>query len=210
MPTSAHDKFRNSMILDMDAWREGTGYDLDAYDRMTPEEKQQILVELREKRSLDWRDMEVLARDNSKESFDRLRDDQTNHYPANHRAHVLGYLYSMGRMNDSVFDYQLSHILDEANDSDSLVSPLLRVQERCGPKTREALLRGVRDRPSLALHFAATLLDLAGLSSDMAAFDPKFRPTLLKLLPDSPAAERAAAIAKVFEWLKVDPATIPS
>jgi len=52
------------------------------------------------------------------------------------------------------------------------------------------------------------LLDLDGLSSDMAAFDPKFRPTLLKLLPDSPKADREAAQAKIWQWLKVDPADI--
>ncbi len=206
MSTAAHDQFRNSMIIDHDAWREGTGYDLDAYDRMTVEEKQSVLDELRAKSPLDWRDMEVLAHDNSKASFDRLRDDLVE-YPPEHRAHALGYLYDMERMNDSVFDVNLARIIDDST-SDGTVHALLRVQERCGPRTRMALLRGVRDRPDVALHFAATLLDLDGLSSDMAAFDPKFRPTLLKLLPDSPAAEREAAQAKIWKWFKVDPKTI--
>ncbi len=206
MSTAAQRQFRNSMIIDQDAWREGTGYDLDAYDLMAIEEKQTILDELREKNALDWRDMEVLAHDNSKASFDRLRDDLVG-YPAEHRARALGYLYDMKRMNDSVFDVNLARIIDGST-GDGTVHALMRVQDRCGPLTRRALLRGVRDRPDVALHFAAAMLDLDGLSSDMAAFDPKFRPTLLKLLPDSPAVERAVAQKQIWGWLKVDPKTI--
>ena len=209
MPTPAYEKFRKSTVMDFDAWHDGTGYDLSAFAQMTDDEKQTLIKEFRGMYNITWREMEVLALDHSGESFDRLRDELASHHSVTQRAQAIGQLYGTGRTNDSVFDHELSHILDDVKESDSVVAPLLRVAERCGPRTREALLRGVRDRPKVAIHFAAALLDVDGLSDDLAAFDPKFRPTLLKLLPDEPADVRATAFAKVCEWLKVDPATIP-
>ena len=201
-PSPAMKKFRDSMVMDMEKWREGIGYDMDTFATLRDEEKQIIIKEIRAKGGgdLDWRDMEVLKYDNSKESFDHLRDvlaDGT----CNQRAHALSDLYDMGRMNDSVFDVQLSHILDDVTDGDGVTQTLLLVDKDCGPKTREALERGVRERPDIALHYAAALLDLQDLRDDMAAFDPKFRPTLLKLLPSEDPAIRAKAIEQVFAWL---------
>ena len=199
-PSEALKKFRGSMIMDYEKWKEGIGYDMDAFAAMTDEEKQTVLSEIREKNSLDWRDMEVLKVDNSKVSFDRLRDVLASG-TCDARAHALDDLYDMGRMNDSVFDWKLAEILDDVTDNDGVTASLLLVQQRCGPKTREALQKGVRERPDIALHYASALLDLEGLSDDMAAFDPKFRPTLLKLLPDEPEEVRAKAIEQVFAWL---------
>jgi hypothetical protein len=199
-PSDALKKFRSSMIMDLEKWREGIGYDMDAFAAMTDDEKQAVIAEIREKKPLDWRDMEVLKFDNSKDSFDRLRDVLATG-SCEERAHALGDLYEMGRMNDSVFDHKLADILNDLTDGDGMTAALLLLQTHCGPKTRAALEKGVRERPDIALHFAAELLDLEGLSDDMAAFDPKFRPTLLKLLPDEPEEERKKAIEQVFAWL---------
>jgi len=209
MPSPAHDKFRKSMNLDYEAWREGTPYDMEAFAEMTDAEKQAVIKETKAKGKgdLDWRDMEILAHDNSNDSFDRLRDELVGG-SADTRAKALRQLYAMKRMNRAVYDLKLSQILDDVTSDDGVTSSLLRVDEYCGEHTRMALLRGVRDRPDVALHFAANLMDQAGLSNDMAAFDPKFRPTLLKLLPDEKPEVRAAALKQVFEWLKVDPKEI--
>lgn len=43
----------------------------------------------------------------------------------------------------------------------------------------------------------------------MAAFDPKFRPTLLRLLPDNNAGDRAAGFTKICRLLGIDPRKIP-
>jgi hypothetical protein len=102
-------RFRDSMEMDLDRWRDGDGYDLRAFAMLTREEKQTILQELCAKPSLDWRDMEVLKLDNSSESFDRLRDELTSG-SYNQRAHALGHLYETGRMNDAVFDHKLAEI----------------------------------------------------------------------------------------------------
>lgn len=206
-PSAACVKFRKSMILDFDAWHDGTGYDMAAFAEMTDAEKAQILSEIKGKGNgeIDWRDMEVLGHDNSRESFDRLRDELVGG-SADQRAKALSKLYDMKRMNDAVFDINLSRILDDVTHQDGTVWSLMCVDRHCGENTRKALLRGTRDRPDIAIHFASKLMDLANLSNDMAAFDPKFRPTLLKLLPDQPDDVRQDAMQKVWAWLGVDPA----
>jgi hypothetical protein len=201
-PSEAFEKFKKSMVIGYEEWHDGVGYDLDAFDAMRADEREKVVAELRAKArgDLDWREMELLGRENSKASFDRLRDELTGGSVEN-RARALDEINSMGRMTPSVFDFKLAELLDDVTDEDGVTQTLLLVGDEPGPKTTAALERGMRERPDVALHFASQLLDLAGLSDDMAAFDPKFRPTLLKLLPDEPDDVRAAAIKQVMAWL---------
>jgi hypothetical protein len=59
-PSPAYTRFKRSMMLDYDAWRDGTPYDLDALAEITREERELLTDELCEKGSLDWRDVEAL------------------------------------------------------------------------------------------------------------------------------------------------------
>jgi hypothetical protein len=201
-PSAACETFRKSMILGFDECHDGVGYDLAAFDAMRPDEKDAVVREIRAKGkgNLDWRDMEVLGRENSSDSFDRLRDELVGG-SADNRAKAMRELRAAGRMADAVFDNKLAQLLDDVTEDDGLTQALLLVGDQPGERTLKALERGVRERPDIALHFAAALLDIAKLSNDMAAFDPKIRPTLLKLLADEPAAERETAIEQVFAWL---------
>jgi hypothetical protein len=202
-PSEAFEKFRKSKSIGYEEWHDGIGYDLDAFDAMRPDERERVVADIRAqgKGQLDWRDMEVLGRDNSKASFDRLRDELVGGSVTN-RAHALDEINSMGRMTPSVFDNKLAQLLDDVTDDDGVTQTLLLVGDEPGPKTKAALKRGMRERPDVALHFASQLLDAAGLSDDIAAFDPKFRPTLLKLLPDEPDDVREAALQQVMAWLE--------
>jgi hypothetical protein len=208
--SEAYDTFRKSTDIGYEQWREGEGYDLDAFARMTPAERDEVVRVFLAKDPLDWRDMEVLAAVNSTEAFDKLRDQLTVHHTVQVRAWATRELIDMpGRMSGGVPDRKIADLVEDCTDDDGLTTTLDLAQEHGGPWTKLALLRGAKDRPKVALHFASTLLDMAGLSDDMAAFDPKFRPTLLKVLPDSPGSDRAGAFAQVCRWLKIDPATIP-
>lgn len=202
-PSDAYETFKKSMVIGYDEWHDGVGYDLEAFDAMRPDEREKVVAGLREKSKgdLDWREMEVLGRENSTASFDRLRDELIGG-SVEHRAQALDEINSMGRMTPSVFDHKLAELLDDVTDEDGVTQTLLLVGEEPGPKTKAALERGMRERPDVALHFASQMLDLAGLSDDMAAFDPKFRPTLLKLLPDEPDDVREAAVKQVLAWLE--------
>jgi len=205
-PSNPHERFRRSMVIGMDEWRDGIGYDLDAFAAMTPTEKDAVAAELRSKPSLDWRDMEVLKLHGGSESFDRLRDVLAGGTP-DQRAHALRELIEMGKMSGSVPDVQLSHVLDVVTIGDGMTTALLLAEAHAGPRSRAALLRGVRDRPEVAVHFAALLYHLAGLSDD--PFDWNMRPLFLRFRGDNDPADRARALAELCALLKVDPADIP-
>jgi hypothetical protein len=52
---------RASLHLDYERWRDGIGYDMDAYAQMTHEERDTVAAEVRPKGDTDWRDLEVLG-----------------------------------------------------------------------------------------------------------------------------------------------------
>lgn len=56
---SAYERFRASMTIGLDAWRDGTGYDLAALREMTAEELKSVRTVLQSRD--DWRDAEALA-----------------------------------------------------------------------------------------------------------------------------------------------------
>ena len=129
------------------------------------------------------------------------------------RAHPLGVLIDHNHTPGSVPDVQLAHIIDAIDDDDEhegMTQTLLLAQDHAGPISRLALLRGMLDKPNLALHFADALMNLADLSDDMASFDPKFRPLLLRLLPDNAAAHRDAALSEVCRLLGIDRQAMPA
>lgn len=203
MPSPAYETFRKSMTLDFDAIREGTGYDMDAFDAMTAEEKVGFVKDIlaRGPEPLNWRDMEVLSHENSREAFDRLRDELVGR-SCDQQSKALRFLFQAERrMGEAVFDNMLGRILDAVTSDDGVTQSLICVDMHCGPKTRAALDRGMRERPDVAIHFACKLLNLAEVADDWVDFDPKYRPTLIKLLPGSTPAERADALAKVDQWL---------
>ncbi|MBL0869401.1 MAG: hypothetical protein IBJ18_02360 [Phycisphaerales bacterium] len=56
---SAFERFRDSMTIGLDAWRDGTGYDLAALREMNAEELKSVRAILQGRN--DWRDAEALA-----------------------------------------------------------------------------------------------------------------------------------------------------
>ena len=59
-PNSPLDRFRKSMTIDYEKWHDGIGYDLNALNEATPEERDMI-TNMLISRDLDWRDVEALA-----------------------------------------------------------------------------------------------------------------------------------------------------
>src|SRR5215471_11965677 len=198
--SEASQRFHVSQRIGYEQWHDGVGYDMEAYATMTPEERDAAAAVVRAKSHPDWRDLEVLGAHRSAASVTRLRELL---------AHALGELIDAGQTPGSVADVQLAHVIDAVTDDDGFTAALLLASAHAGPLTKLALLRGAQLRPAVALHFAAALLDLAGLSRDDPAFDPRFRPVLLRLLPDNPKADRVAAFRQLCGWLNLDPDGIP-
>ncbi|HWB19946.1 MAG TPA: hypothetical protein VG711_06575 [Phycisphaerales bacterium] len=207
--SDAHKKYLASKTIDYEKWHEGEGYDLNAFAQMTSEEREAEVQSICDMPSPDWRDLQVLRVHNTKQSIDRLRSLLAR-ASMDVRVYALRELIKGGHTPGSVADVQLAHLLNEMQDDDTgLTQALLIAQNYAGPMSRLALLHGARKHSSVALHFASALLDLAQLSDDLAGFDPKFRPALLKLLPECTQEERAAAFSKICAWLNIRENEIP-
>ncbi len=209
--SSAYSTFQASKTIGYEEWHDGIGYDLEAFEKMTQAERDAEAEAAAAIEDPDWRDIEILGAHGGKKSIERLRDLLT-HSSIETRAQALDTLIDHDHTPGSVADVQLAHIIeaiDNEND-EGMTQALLLAEEHAGPRSKLALLRGAQEKPALALHFASALLDVAGLSDDMAAFDPKFRPLLLRLLPDNDEADRKAAFKAVCSLLEIDPESIPA
>jgi hypothetical protein len=204
--SAALQRFRKSMGISYEQWHDGVGYDLDAFAAMTPEERDAIAAEICTRRNLDWRDMEVLRIHNGRESFDRLRDALAAG-GIEERAYAVAELIKTGRMAGAVRDVQLAHVLDDLTDIRGLTVALQTTQEHGGPMCNGALLRGVRDRPAVAYHFAGVALYLAGVSDSPWGAD--FRELLLRLRVEESPGTHVAAFAEFCRVIGIDPASIP-
>src|SRR5262245_644235 len=62
-PSKAYQTFIASMAITLEDWREGNGYDLDALDEVTGEEREELVKVLAErlKSAPDWRQAEALG-----------------------------------------------------------------------------------------------------------------------------------------------------
>jgi len=62
MPSAAYQLFLDSMVMDIDKWRDGIGYDLKTLEQLGPEERlsiEELLID-NLKQAGDWRDLEAL------------------------------------------------------------------------------------------------------------------------------------------------------
>jgi hypothetical protein len=200
--SEAFERFQKSTKLGYDDWHDGTGYDLDAFSEMTSNEKERVVQEIRSKGNLDWRDMEVLRLHGDRESFDKLRDILATG-SIDERAHALRELIAVGKMSGSVPDVQLAHILDDITGIAGMTTALQIASEHAGPTSNAALLRGVRDRPGVAVNFAGMVCFLSGITSE--EFDWKLRPLFLRLGEGTPDDDRSAAFLELCNLTGVDP-----
>lgn len=193
MGTDAQRKFVASMRIDYEKWHDGVGYDLDAFDAMTPDEQREMCRELARKETLDWRDIQVLMRENSDESFDRVRDCLGG-ADLEQWAWALRYLAESDRMGQAVLDRNLARLLDALDDLEAITPAMMLVEQGVGEHTRAALWRGVIERPGVAMSFGARLIHLAGKSDDPYAWE--HRPLLFRVR-DEQGAAREQAIAEL-------------
>jgi hypothetical protein len=210
--SDAHKRFQESKSIGYEQWHDGEGYDLRAYAEMTAVERETEARAVRLMASPDWRDIEVLGAHGGSESIEHLRG-LLLHPSIETRAHALRVLINHNHTPGAVPDVQLAHIIDAISDDDEpegMTQTLLIAQDHAGPISKVALLRGMLNKPHLSLHFADALMNLASLSDDVAAFDPRFRPLLLRLLPENAPADREAALNEVCRLLDIDRKSFPA
>lgn len=193
-------RFRASMELDYEKWREGTGYALDLIDKAGPEDRTAIEALLLGRGVRDWRDVEALARLDSPRTRALLRDTLL-HASAELAAAVTRHAPDLASEGEKAS--VLVRALEETDFYGGLTQALMQVESFHPPAVVDALLRGVLGRTGGAqVHFAAMLLFIHGKSA--AAFDWDVRPYVLQF-NTTDSKMREALFRDLCEKLGIDP-----
>ncbi|MFT3809165.1 MAG: hypothetical protein QM698_04555 [Micropepsaceae bacterium] len=193
--TEALRRFRASMVLDFDAWKDGTPYDLAALDAMAATDRQQIAGEIIAKGQLDWRDVDALRRIGTPEALARIgaaAQAQSDHGGAAALRAVADAGWS------AALETRFLETLDAARLMETSMDRLFAVaQAHPTPRVREKLLQLATEGASgVRYAFGAFLLYLHGHADEWYGLSGDVRPHLLAL--SSSGDERAAAQA----WLR--------
>jgi hypothetical protein len=189
-------RFLSSMVMDVDKWRDGIGYDMKAIDAASPDERAEIEKVLLARGASDWRDIEALARLKSPKAKDAIAAAAKKD-----GARLSGALLSHAgdQFDGEESEALLVDALKHADIYGGLTQALLHVPEHRSPAIEKALLDGCLKRDSTtAYSFAAMLLYLRGIIPDPN--DDSERPFLLRLVTDD-KAERKAAVAELKQRL---------
>lgn len=181
-------RFKQSMAIDYDAWREGTGYDLQAIADATPEQRALMLEWLLENGLNDWRDIEAAHHIGGRAARHALRRVWRHGAPAQRMAllrHVPGFVGEAARAR------ALAEALQHTLLFEGLSECLDEIEDCHPPEVIEALWQALqRPEAEVAVHCAARLAWLHGLADE--PFDWQHRPFFLRCGSDDPAERQAA------------------
>lgn len=200
-PAGAVARFQQSMVMDLEKWREGTGYDLSILKSCTPEELVEIERMLVSGGIKDWRDVEALAALDSPRARVLLKEALKSPDPTISTAVIN---YAPGLTSDKERTTALVAALEVAESFGGLSQTLLEVEDFHPPAVIDALLRGVLSRnDGVPVHFAAMLMFVHGKAD--SAFDWSHRPFFLKFNTED-RAEREKLFRELCGMIGVQPA----
>lgn len=186
--SSALDRFRSSMNLDYEKWREGIGYDLEILRTASEAERAEIESLLVNRSVRNWRDVEALAALQTLKAQAALRR-ALDEGDVEVRLAVLR--YAPESVPSERFTEVLVDALGKAVIFGGLTAALDLVSQHHPPAVEAALWRGVLEREGdVATHFAAMLLFLRGQAS--TPLDWSQRPFWLRFKTEDREARRAA------------------
>jgi hypothetical protein len=169
-------RFRASMELDYDRWKEGASYDLDAIKDGTPEDRASIENILVTRGVSDWRDVEALAALGTPGAVAVLRETLLRG-PREYAVAVLRHAPRLA--SDDERTATLVEALKSAAPYHGLTGTLFEVEAHHPPPVIDALLHGVLQRhDGVQVHYTAMLMFLHGKAP--SAFDWDQRPYFLK------------------------------
>ena len=187
-PTDRIQRFRASMAMNLDRWRDGTGYDLDAIDEATPAEREAML-DIVLAHGLDAaRDVEAVARLGGPRAEAALR----RHFDRGGTLHRLAVLREAPALvSDDERTAVLVQALQEVRPFEGLSLTLGLVEDWHPPPVVDALWQAARHGPAeRAVHAAALLAWLHGLAAE--PFDWSQRPFFLQFGDRDPAVRETA------------------
>ncbi len=197
--TSPRARFTASLAIDYERWHEGTSYDLDALDAMSPDDRAH--AELQVASLGDWRDVEALAH------LDTPRGRQQLAAAARDGSIVIRMAvlrFAPTLVDDPTRTDSLVRAIGEMAPFAGLTETLDQAEAFHPPAIEQALLRAARyGGGDVAYHAAASLLALHGIIT--SRLDWAHRPLLLQLNTDVDA-DRARAWRAVCQLLDIDAA----
>ena len=192
-PTDAFTRFRKSMIIDYDAWKEGTPYDIPALAEVTPDERDRLTDEICERSSLDWRDVEALRALATPKAIKRVgvaADKQTDGGGIEAFADDIA-KHGWTPEIESRFIDKLERALSMTGALDRLYEI---AEAHPTPAVLEQLMRNARISSDNTVRYSmgGFLLELTGHIDTRYTFDPNIRPHLLDLNSDDYKTYKAA------------------
>ncbi|HVY85623.1 MAG TPA: hypothetical protein VG943_10850 [Caulobacterales bacterium] len=191
-PTPAYTRFKQSMLIDYNAWREGEPYDIDALTEISDAERDLLTDELCEKTSLDWRDVEALRALATPEALKRVG------LAAATQADGGGVEAFMDEVEQGWTQETEARFIEKLERAQSMTGALDRLFEIAEAHPTSAviaqLLRGARisSDPTVRYAMGAFLLELTGHADTRYTFDENIRPHLLDLNSDEYKTYKAA------------------
>ena len=192
-PTPAYLRFKQSMIIDYDKWKEGEPYDLAALADVTCEERDLIVDEICQRSTLDWRDVEALRILATPKAIGRISaaastqtdgagieafcdEIETQGWTADIERRFIEKLEAAAAMTgalDRLYD------IAEAHPTDAVMRQIFRNAR-------------ISSHPTVRYSMGAFLLQVAGHVESRYVFDTDHRPHLLNLNSADYASYKAA------------------
>lgn len=193
--TGALNRFRASMVLDYDKWKDGTPYDLDALDAMPTADRAQIAAEIISRGRLDWRDVDALRRIGTPEALARI--DRAVESQSDHGGAAALKAKADGGWS-SELETRFLEALDDARLMETSLDRLFAVAEAHPTPRVQAKLWQLATESANGVRYAfgAFLLYLHGHADEWYGLDDNARPHLLAL------SERGETREAALNWLK--------
>ena len=192
-------RFKNSMIITYEKWHDGVGYDLQAIEEASQQERVEIEQILIDHKPRDWRDIEALAKIGTENARAAIKSAIKDSDP-DIRVAVTTYAPELVTESDRI--KSIIDALEHAEIFSGLSQVLDDIEEFHPPEVREALIKGLLSREGeVATLFAGMLFYLYGKADD--PFDWSQRPFYLQFNTEK-REERLKAFKELCKQLNID------
>jgi len=198
-PDSPLQRIEKSMKTDYEKWHDGIGYDLAAITSASPAERNSIEQMLIHHAPQDWRDIEALAKLNTKNAQETIKKAIEDPNPD---VRIAVTKFAPNLVTNNQRSQSIIKALQQAEIFTGLSQTLDDVEEYHSTEVKETLIHGLLTREGeVAVLFAAMLFYLYGKANE--PFDWKQRPFFLRF--NTKKTEREQAFKELCKQLNIDP-----
>jgi hypothetical protein len=197
-PSPAWLRFKASMDIDYEKWREGEPYDIAALSDVTREEQFLLTDEICAQPNLDWRDVQALLALATPKALARVTETALHDNTAA-GAEALTHQINEDGMTPEA-ERRVIELLANMQSMDGVSHRIYAIcTVHITPAIREQLFRNAQSQPDPTMRYssAAFLLHHAGHAETWYGLEPEIRPYLLGLNDENAAIREAALL-----WLR--------